>query len=256
MPINLESPLTRYLDDSWLQISAGLVAGISHVNKFGENAVIASNATGVIWDGMGTSYPFPATALIVKISQTTNQADLLAAPIEIQGLDANWAAVTQVVNLSAADTTTPVVLTTPLKRVFRMKVLANVVTTSPVRCHNAAEDVDYAIIQTGNNQTLMAIYTVPAGKTAYVRSYYGDVVPTTSKEPLGTRFTLWVADRANSYEFQIKHAKGVPQYASGFQHYFGPYMKVTEKSDIMMKATCLAEEGYVHGGFDLILVDN
>ena len=37
MTIKLKSPLTKYLDDPFLHISAGLVDGVSHVNKFGEN---------------------------------------------------------------------------------------------------------------------------------------------------------------------------------------------------------------------------
>ena len=137
-----------------------------------------------------------------------------------------------------------------------MKVLDDVVTTSPVRVHNAAEDVDYAIISTGNNQTLMAIYTVPAGKTAYMTSYYCDYVRDSVKDPDGVEFRLWVADRDNSYEFQLKHKKGIPKQVGGFQHQFSPYFKINAKHDIMITAEPSGANADVHAGFDLVLVDD
>jgi len=144
-------------------------------------------------------------------------------------------------------------------RIFRMKVLADVVSSSDIRCHNAGETIDYAVIQAGNNQTLMAIYTVPNGKTAYMTSYYADNVPTATKKPDSVEFQLWVADRDNSYEFQLKHEKAIPISGVGFQHYFKPYFKITQKSDIRISADVVGgtgDDGHPHAGFDLILVNN
>ncbi len=241
--------------DLMLSIAMGDIAGYSSVNKFGGNTLVSSGTTEYVWDGGGT-YSFPATALMTSISQTADQATMQGKTIELQGLDSDWNVVIQTAVLNASNTTTVVTLDTPLIRVFRMKVLADVVSTSPIRCHNAGETVDYAIIDTGNNQTLMAIYTVPNGKTAYMTSYYCDTVEATGKEPKSTNFTLWVADRANSYEFQLKHEKGIPKAGSGFQHFFRPYMKVNQKSDIAIKAAPDSENANVHAGFDLILIDN
>jgi len=61
---------------------------------------------------------------MTSISQTTDQVAMRSAVIEVQGLDASWDAVTQNATLDASDTTTVVTLTTPLIRVFRMKVLS------------------------------------------------------------------------------------------------------------------------------------
>ncbi len=248
-------PFIHVPQDLMLEIARGNVSGFGQVNKFGENSDIADGVTEDIWDSGGT-YAYPATALMTKLSQTADQTAMRGQTIEVQGLDANWALTVQTKDLDASLTTTAVTLDTPLIRVFRMKVLADVVGTSNIRCHNDAESVDYAVIQTGNNQTLMALYTVPAGKTAYMTSYYCDTVESTGKEPKSTEFTLWVADRANSYEFQLKHEKGVAKGDSGFQHYFRPYMKVNEKSDIRMRAVPSGEDAHVHAGFDLILIDN
>ena len=114
----------------------------------------------------------------------------------------------------------------------------------------------YATIQAGNNQTLMAIYMVPASKTAYMTNYYCDFIEATGKDPKSVAFTLWAADRANSYEFQVKHKKGIAKTAPGFQHMFLPYAKFTEKTGIKIRALPDDKETLVHAGFDLILVDN
>ena len=69
-------------------------------------------------------------------------------------------------------------------------------------------------------------------------------------------FYLWMADRANNYAFQIKHSKGIPQNGSGFQHFFQPYFKVTEKTDIKISALSNGAAAHVHAGFDIVLVEN
>jgi hypothetical protein len=242
-------------EDFALQLARGEIEGHSVVNKFGQNSAIADGTTEEVWDG-SAAYVFPTSAVITKVSQTTDQAALQGGTIEVQGLDANWDLVVQNVDLNASDTETPVTLTTPLIRVFRMKVQENVVSTSPIRAHNDAENQDYAIIQTGNNQTLMAIYTVPAGHTAYMTRYY-----TTIDAGVGnpTSFTvrLWAADRHNGYAKQIKHLASMdPDQAVIWNHPFFPYYRFTQKTDIYLTATPTGAAGNISGGFDLIIIQD
>jgi len=238
-----------------LEIPKGNIADTSSVNKFGANLEVASNTHEDVWDGGGT-YNFPLTALITSLSQKVDQATLRGANIEIQGLDANWDLIVQTIPLNATSTTTIETLTTPLIRIFRAKIQANVIGAEIISVHNAGNTIDYAQITPTNNQTLMAIYTVPRGYTAYMTKYYADVVESTGKEPKSTEFHLLVADRKNNYEFQIKNARGIAKASSGFTHTFAPYQKITEQSDIKVQAYCDSEAGHVHSGFDLILVKN
>ena len=192
-----------------LLIARGLIEGTSQVNKFGEAPTVTAGTTADVWDG-ATTYAFPATATITHIRQATDQvATDAGAAIEVEGLDANWLQVTQTALLDATNTTTEVELTTPLLRVFRMKVNANVVAAADIWCGATGMVAGTAksIIQTGNNQTLMAIYAVPAGKTAYMTQYYADNVPSGSRQPDSVEFKLWMADRGKSYEFQLKHMR-------------------------------------------------
>jgi len=247
-------PNLHPLIDDRLLIPMGAYLGISCINKFGENHDVATDSTETIWEGSNL-YPFPATALMVSVSQKADQAAMQGEVIEIQGLDANWDAVTQNATLNAADTSTPVTLTTPLIRVHRARVLADVVTDQIVSVHNAANNADYAIITAGENQTTMAIYTVPNGKTAYLTNYYSHHHPATNQNPTSLDVKLYGADRFNVWAGQLKHTVGVPT-GGQFQHDFNPYVQFLQRTDIYMTATTVGKAAHVSAGFDLILVDN
>jgi hypothetical protein len=241
--------------DPSLQIARGFFTGVGQINKFGANDAIAAGTEEDIWDGGGT-YSFPSTPDITHIHALVDAAADRSAVIEVQGLDTLWAPVTQTKALDGTNSTTLVALDTALKRVFRMRVNDNVTLSQNVEATNAGDTTQYALMQAGNNQTLMAIYTVPAGKTAYITNYYWSVTESTGKQPISTEFRVWFADRANDYNFQLKHATGVPLAGPGDKHLFNPYLVATEKTDIKMTAAPVGEIGDVHGGFDVILVDN
>ncbi len=243
------------IKDVGLLIPMGVYPGITSINKFGRNIAVASGASEEIWDGSAV-YVFPATALMVKLSQTTDQTALRGETVEIQGLDANWAAVTQEVVLDGTLTTTAVVLATPLIRAFRMRVLSAVAPDSTVRLHNSAESQDYAIIGVGNNQTLMAIYTVPAGHTAYMKNVYATYLPG-GGAPTALTVKLFSKDNANGYVKHVCHISGLAiAGTSDFTKKFRPYKKFTEKMDIFVELTTVGAAADVSAGFDLIIVDN
>lgn len=237
--------------------SCGQLTGISNINKFGRNPDVASGTTEDIWDG-SELYSWPATALMTSMSQTADQEVMRGETIEVQGLDANWDLLVQEKPLNATSTATAVALDTPLIRVFRMRVLSDEVGDSPIRVHNVGETQDYAIISIGNNQTLMAIYTVPNGKTAYMTNYYASVNPGVGA-PTTLNIRLWARDNENGYASQLKHILGVNANVGAygqFQHYYNPYKKFTQKTDIYLAATTAAAAADVSAGFDLILTDN
>lgn len=239
--------------NSKLDIARGLVGGQSVVNKFGRNNNIAIGVEEEIWDG-SIAYTFPATALMTSISQTTDQTAMRGETIEVQGLDTNWDFVVQDPVLDATLTTNVVTLTTPLRRCFRMKVASSVVADSTIRVHNAAESQDYAIITAGEQQTHMAIYTIPNGQTGYMTNYYSHVNPGTNLDPTSMAIRLWATDNENGYARQLKHIIG--QIEGNWQHEFDPYRKFTQKTDIFITATPVGKAADVSAGFDIILIEN
>ena len=100
----------------------------------------------------------------------------------------------------------------------------------------------------------MALYTVPAGKTAYLTRYYCMI---NKKVNASVEVELYV--RPFGEVFQLKH-NGV--IASGgdahwdfnfFPH--SPPMKIDAKSDIRLTGLASAAGVDASAGFDLILVD-
>lgn len=246
--------------DSSLEIPRGNVLGATSVNKFGRSSAITTGDTFEIWDG-NVAYAFPTTPSITHIRTATDTPAMDGLLVEIQGLNATWDLVTQNATIDAVTSTaTEVELTTPLIRVFRMKVLADVVTTNNiwVGATGVAAATAKAIIIAGNNQTQMAIYTVPNGKTAYMTNYYATVNPG-GGAPTTFNVRLWASDRDNSYAKQLKHIQGVSANVGAYgrmQHHFNPYYKFTQKTDIYLTGTPTGASVDVSAGFDLILVDN
>lgn len=244
-------------------IPAGNITGISSVNKFGNNPALATSATETIWDGsINLTYAFPTSATITHFRQATDQVGTDGnASIQIQGLDANWDISIQTLALDGSNTTTEVPLNTALIRVFRMKVVHNVTLAADLWIGATGVDATTAkgVIVTGNNQTLMAIYTVPADKTAYITNYYASLNKDSGGGDPDVVIKMWHQDNALTYKPQIKHVLGLDSDAGSlFQHEFDPYYKVTEKTDIYLNATNLSGSATadVSAGFDLILVDN
>ena len=250
MPIFL--PKSGILD-SMLDIPAGNIPGYSGVNKFGRNPNIASGATEEIWDGSATYY-FPTTTEITTVGQAADQLAMRDKDVEIQGLDANWDLTVQTATLNATDTSTTVAITTPLIRVFRVKVMTNVVTDQNVVISSDSGLRTFALALAGNNQTLMAIYTVPNDKTAYMTSWYTSVNPATNLDPTAMPIRLWARDNDNSFEKQIKHIHGI--ISGHVQHFYQPYNKFTQKTDLWFDATPTGKAADVSTGFDLILRNN
>lgn len=241
--------------DFYLRVAQGLVPGYGPVNKFGENDDVASDTQEDVWDGGGT-YVWPTSASLTHLRSAVNSAITQDVLVEVQGLDTNWALVVQDATTNAADSTTEVALTTALRRVFRVKVKDDTMMDENLQIGPSGFATQGAIVVAGHNQTLMALYSVPLGKTAYLSSYYGDIVQTTNKEPRSVDFKLWVADAGLGYAFQMKHEKGIPGAASGFQHFFQPPLKIEEKHDIVISATPDNDPAHAHAGFDITLIDN
>ncbi len=152
-----------------LRVNFGMLEGFSVVDKFGENPDVGTGtAPEDVWEAGGEYiYDADGTAPIVSLI-SDSAAD--EQEISVQGLDVEGNLVTQLIKLTG---TTRVALDTPLWRVFRMFNNDNVDVAGTVYCYvgtggvPAAADVR-AIIDNGNNQTLMAMFTIPKGFVGFL----------------------------------------------------------------------------------------
>lgn len=220
-----------------IPISAGDVEGYSHINKFGYRDTIP-NTFQTIWDG-ATDYTYRSAAVLSVISDTPLSDD--GGTVEVQGLDENYVPATETLTIGGSASSTQFV------RVFRALMLtANTGTTNQddIRVQNGSDDV--AIIKAGAGQTLMCVYTIPAGKTGYLLKINGSI--DANNDALFRLYT-----RSFQGAFNVKGQFGV--FASGFNYDYPVPLKFGEKTDIEVKAL---SQNNVGGGaiFDLILVDN
>ena len=156
----------------YLAVQQGKVPGYSMVNKFGYNSSIGSLSFETIWE-TGNDYPWQSSAVTVDVVSDDTNDDVVgtgARTLRIQGLDGSYNLAEETVDM---DGTTTVTTTQTFLRVFRMSVetagtsgnnVGNISVT-----YTGGSDVA-ATISPGNGQTLMTLYTIPAGYTGYLLS--------------------------------------------------------------------------------------
>ena len=218
-----------------LPIAAGEVTGYSSINKFG--ATDGDVTAGTVWDGNSgsTTYPYPAAGVI-----TITSSQNAGAAVEVQGLDSNFEPATEVVAIGGTGTTT-------FSRIFRA-IMVDTNNDSDVTI-NQGGSIAAKIIE-DQGQTLMAVYTVPAGKTAYLThvNYSSDKAATNS----AMQFRLFA--RPENGTFNIKGVLGSAGGAVIDYKYDVP-LKFAEKTDIKIDVIA-AQATTCTATFELILVDN
>ena len=229
-------------------VSQGDVTGHSIVNKFGQNNALNTASYEDVWDG-GAIYPYPAddTAPIVNV-RSTSASDTF--DLEVQGLDITGALVVQTITLTG---TTPAVLVTPLWRIFRMKNVGSADNVGDISAQDVTSSIIYAIIQIGNNQTLMALYTIPLGKTGYLYQGTNNLSDVSRGVSASGRLTM----RPYGGVFQLKKTFGVSSDGSGFISISSPLPgKIPERTDIRVSAISSASGVSLNTTFDILLIDN
>lgn len=146
-----------------VQVARGQVMGHSTVNIYGfQVSVTTTNIP--IWEVAG-AYAYPASATTMNLASSVNTGDdLSGTTILIQGLDANYAPISETLALTG---TTVAVTTKSYLRINSMAVTAGT-PTGTITLKNLANSVTYAQINPSIGRSQMAIYTVPAGYTFYL----------------------------------------------------------------------------------------
>lgn len=221
-----------------IPIASGEVSGYSHINKFGYVSNISSNPT--IWDG-GTLYSFATSAGAVTATSDDNDDNGLI--LEIQGLDSDYNLVTQ--DLTLGNTAA-----TNLLRIFRVKVKTPA-TGETTNVGDISVNIAGSLkakILAGNGQTLMALYTIPAGKTGYLINISFSVDKNTS-----SIFKIYTHEYTNGSVENLKGQFGT--FGTPYFHNYAIPLKFTEKTDVEVRGD---SDNTCGGGcvFDIVLVDN
>ena len=220
-----------------LAIAIGEFKDTSAIDKFGYNPSVGASYE-TIWDQGGT-YAYLSSAQQLTATSAAGATDD-GVEVSIQGLDANWEEQTVTVTLGATGVATT---TETFRRIFRAFVSNGQEAQGDIAI--SYDGVTYAYIETEFQQTMMAVYTVPAGKTAYVLS--------------GNLSTL--KDKDCTAKLMMRRDGGVFRAAglimtsgAAFQRQWSVPPSVPAKTDIEIRAKTGAT-GPVSAGFEIILVD-
>lgn len=142
-----------------LQIARGQITMHSTVNIYGYQPTVSTTFI-PLWEN-ATTYTYPGSAQTMYLTGTASDT----AKILINGLDANYVAISETVTLNG---TTPVPTTKQYFRINSMLVTSGN-PAAEVYLKNLAGSTTYAQINAGVGRTQAAIYTVPAGYTLFLQ---------------------------------------------------------------------------------------
>jgi hypothetical protein len=235
--------------------SINLPAGFGQIHKFGAVPAMSQNTNGTIWDENDTIYPWSTIdtngVLTVTVVEPNNEASTSTAhdgdSVEIQGLDGDYNLQTETVTISGSSATT----TNNFKRVFRAK-FTNGGSFDPntKRILIKSGTTTVAKILEDLGQTLMSIYTIPAGYTGYLMR-----LDVTAQGTATGSFKLF-ARPGGVGSFQLKHVAEVNGVGGAYQLEYPIPQSFTEKTDIDARMHTLSNNGSYTCTFDILLVDN
>jgi hypothetical protein len=249
-----QARLTCAIVHDFLQgVAESYYASHSLMLKFGRNPDVDTGAAEDIWEGGGL-YTFDTTAQsleIISSDANDTSAGTGARTVTVIGLDANYVEKSEVATMNGA---TAVALTGTWLRVHRCSVTTagtGEVNAGTLTVRIAGAGATRLVVGIGNGQTLMAIYTIPAGKTGYLYHYYitGNATPTAPSIDA----SLWT--RTSAGVRNLKHQQSLQAGQPLTYNYAAP-LKITEKTDVWLRASSSVNNSDVCGGFDIVLVTN
>lgn len=252
--------------ESGLAISKGEVDGTDFTHKFGD-AINFDASDGVVhvWDGADNGQPweqmiytFPIGENVDSLSSSDNTDTEL---ITLEGLDIDGIEIIQTVALQGHTR----VAITPLYRFHRgystngTRFTGHVIISEDdgnALVNGVPVDTTLikGIIQPQNQQTEMAIYTIPTGFTGYMWSWYAN----TAGAKKESTYIIKLNTRLKDKVFRLKHRGSISDSGSSYiQHEYKVPKRFPAGTDIEMTVQMTlitGTEGSVSAGFEIVLV--
>jgi len=240
-----------------LQVARGQITGHKSLFKFGNNPDI-NGSLETIWSHGGL-YVYPTSAIQMKVSSSSADDTALgtgARTVSVQGLDQDYNEVAETVTLTGQ---TAVLTTTTFIRVFRAFVItagsggtaAGTIYVGTGTVTAGVPATVYADIPVGENQTLMAIWTVPAGYTFYMyRGTFSAASNNAAQYILG-KFMI------RPFGGVFRNAADVTSNSNLIPYDFEIPLAVPEKADIEARAIALSGTNfYSTASFEGVYIKN
>lgn len=226
-----------------LGVAANHYQGLSHIHKFGAVPAMSQNNTGTIWDVNDTTYPWSAFSTATTLTVDRASATDAGKQVLIVGLDGAYNEIEETVTLTNA---TGNATTKSFIRVYRA-YMTNGSSTNVGNVTVKASTTVVAQITAAKGQTLMAIYTVPAGYSAYILK--GAATCQDGADATGDMFVRYFGESA----FRVGHSFEVCGDGGEYMYDFGIPLRIPEKSDIDIRASVRSNNARLTAAFDILL---
>lgn len=238
----------RYLEDERIGISRGLVRNTSYIHKFGAVPAMSTSQTGTVWDKNDTIYPWSAFANSSILTANTTLTNGSAATddngksITIIGLDSNFEPLQETITISAGTAST----SNTFSRVFRAFTSADNLNQFRV---STAAGTEVLRINVGLAQTLMSVYTIPAGYKGYLLK--GVASCQSGGDATGYMYVRYGGVGA----FRVGHTFEVSGTGGEYIYDFPVPIELPEKTDIDVRCTMRSNNSRLTAAFDIILIN-
>ena len=243
----IPSSITRFgkTEPFELQVVRNQVLDHKTVFKFGYNPDVDGTEE-TVWD-VGGIYAYPSSAVVMTVTTDAGTAaDDNGVKVIVEGLDSDYNEVSDEVTLAGAGTATT---TQTFFRVFRSYVSGSQEPTGNLNITNGG--TTYARITVGENQTLMAMWTVPAGYTGFL-DHVNIATGTTNNNQY---ITAQVVQRqlGGVFRAMMKQTLGSGGNADFRIRY--PIL-VPEKTDLEVRAVSSGSNNLISTNFSMVYIKN
>ncbi len=230
-------------------IVQGIVPNHTPMQKFGLNETVGASFE-TVWTG-AVDYVYISTATKLNITSSSTDDDASgtgALTVEIFGLDTDYVEASETITL---DGRTNVETANTYIRIYRMIVKtagsggknAGIIYAGTGTNTDGVPANEFARIEIGLNQTLMALFTIPANRTGYIV----EIFVSTAIANKVAQVALFI--RPFGEVFQIKQTYHI--IAGAVTRMLALPIQVEEKSDIEIKGITTGGGGAISASFDL-----
>jgi len=228
-----------------LQVARGQIENHKTIFKFGFNPDV-DGAEETIWD-VGGLYAYPSSAVVMTVTTDAGSpATDNGVKVTIQGLDEDYNEVSEEVTLAGAGTATTI---QTFLRIFRAFVSGSQEPTDDLNITNGG--TTYARITEGENQTLMAMWTVPAGYTGFLDHVNFSTGTTNNNQYITAQFAQ--RQLGGVFRAMMKQSLSDGSAADFVIRY--PIL-IPEKTDIEARAESSGTNNSISADFSMIYIKN
>jgi hypothetical protein len=232
--------------------------GFNVIDTFGFSNAILAGSRQDVWSG-GVNYTFTTTAQAYYLSSTA-LGD--TQNYEVRGLDENWEEQTVEV-VAQGQTKTRVGTTEIWMRIYRIKNFGTTDNAGEIWVYEddtvvagvpQTDSKKRAHIAIGENQSLMCIWTMPAGKYGYMRQWDVAIVGLATPQERECTFDLRIRPFGTVFQVKKKVAmgsQGTSALLVPFSVWSPELAGIDEKSDVKVAVTVNGNNSACTAGFQV-----